>query len=82
MDTVSVSEAKERLEDPIARAARGEDVRIEDPRHGTARLTVEPVKPWPKRVPGRWRGKLGPLPDTLFAPMSEDELRDWYGGDV
>ena len=55
METVSVSDAKEHLEDLIARAARGEDVRIADPRHGTARLTVEPsaAQPRPKRMPGR-----------------------------
>ena len=80
METVSVSDAKEHLEDLIARAARGEDVRIADPRHGTARLTVEPsAQPRPKRMPGRWKGRLGSLPDELFSPMSEAELKDWYG---
>ena len=84
MDTVSISEAKEHLEDLIARAARGEVVRIADPRHGTARITVEPAvaAPRPKRIPGRWKGRLGALPDDLFAPMGEEDLKDWYGGDV
>ena len=84
MDTVSISEAKEHLEDLIARAARGEDVRIADPLHGTARITVEPAAAdtRPKRMPGRWKGKLGPLPDELFAPMNDAELKDWIGDDV
>ena len=81
MDPVSIIEAKERLEDLIARAARGEDVRIADPRHGTARLIVEAIatEPRPKRIPGRWKGKLGRLPDDFFAPMNENELKYWYG---
>jgi antitoxin (DNA-binding transcriptional repressor) of toxin-antitoxin stability system len=85
MDTIPLIEAKEHLEDLIARAARGEDVRIADPVHGTARLIVEPVGETVapvKRVPGRWKGKLGPLPDDLFAPMNEEELKDWYGEDA
>lgn len=83
MDTVSLSEAKEHLEDLIARAARGEDVRIAGP-HGTARLTVEPAAadPRPKRIPGRWKGKLGDMPDELFAPLTDEELKDWFGGEL
>jgi antitoxin (DNA-binding transcriptional repressor) of toxin-antitoxin stability system len=85
MDTIPLSEAKEHLEDLIARAARGEIVRIDDPVHGTARIVVEPSPPavqGAKRVPGRWKGKLGTMPDDLFAPMSEEELKDWYGEDA
>ena len=82
MDTIPLAEAKEHLEDLIARAARGEDVRIADPLHGTARLVVDAAATTTSlapRVSGRWKGRLGPLPDDLFAPMSDEELKDWYG---
>ena len=82
MDTIPIAEAKEHLEDLIARAARGEDVRIADPVHGTARLVVEAAATalsTTPRISGRWKGKLGPLPDGLFASMSDEELKDWYG---
>ena len=51
MDTLTISEAKEQLEELIARAARGEDVRISDPQHGTARLIVEPATSQPIPAP-------------------------------
>jgi antitoxin (DNA-binding transcriptional repressor) of toxin-antitoxin stability system len=82
MDTIPLSEAKDQLEDLIARAARGEDVRIADPVHGTARLVIETATtttPQPKRVPGRWKDRLPPVPDDFFDPMCEEELKDWYG---
>ncbi len=84
MDTVTVSDAKAHLEDLIARAARGEDVRISDPLHGTARLTIEAgvSKNSQGRMPGRWKGKLGSLPDELCAPMTATELKDWIGHDA
>jgi antitoxin (DNA-binding transcriptional repressor) of toxin-antitoxin stability system len=86
MDTIPLAEAKEQLEDLIARAARGEDVRIADPVHGTARLVVEAaaaaVTPLARRVPGRWKDRLPPVPDGFFDPMSEEELKDWYGDDT
>ena len=85
MDTLSISEAKEQLEDLIARAARGEDVRISDPYHGTARLIVEPATQpaasRPKRVPGRWKGKLHIPEDRLLEPLTEDEVA-WLSGET
>jgi antitoxin (DNA-binding transcriptional repressor) of toxin-antitoxin stability system len=86
MEDVTLAHAKEHLEDLIERAARGEDVRISDPKLGTVRL--EPVARQPKgeasaahqsRKPGRLKGKLT-VPQRLMEPISEQELRDWYGG--
>ena len=99
MEDVDLRYAKEHLDELIARAARGEDVRISDPAIGTVRLmrvpkvpdlltpritdTMEPFVPLKKpRVPGRLKGKLPPLPDDFFDPMSEEELKLWYGDDV
>jgi len=71
MEDVSLAHAKTHLEELIARASRGEDVRISDPEFGTVRLlplanahpTVDPV-----RRPGRLKGKLT-VPARLLEPM-------------
>jgi prevent-host-death family protein len=84
MDTIPLSEAKEHLEDLIARAARGEDVRISDPVHGTARIVVEPTAApalHPKRVPGRWKGRIHIPEDRLLEPLSDAEL-SWLSGET
>jgi antitoxin (DNA-binding transcriptional repressor) of toxin-antitoxin stability system len=78
-----LAEAKEHLDDLIARAARGEDVRIADPVHCTARLVVEAATaadpPSARRVPGRWKGRLGPAPDEFFAPLTKQAAGEMFG---
>ncbi len=80
MEDVSIIEAKEHLEDLLARAANGDDVRITDPKLGTIKL--QPVdnaaKVRPKRVPGRLAGKMK-VPEGLFDPLPDDELKLWTG---
>lgn len=96
MDTVTVKDAKEHLEELLEKAARGEDVRISDVKHGTVRLTpvrapdataprvtdtMEPFVPLSGERPlGRLKGKMQ-VPARLMEPMSDDELKDWYGDD-
>jgi len=81
MDDVSLSHAKEHLEELVARAARGEVVRIVDPKLGSVKLTPAeetvtlPRKP---RRLGLLEGKMT-VPARLLEPMSPDELADWYG---
>ena len=98
MEDVDLSHAKEHLEDLVARASRGEDVVIVDPRYGSVRLTAAtlPSRTVPRvtdtmppfvplahdRVPGQWKDLLPPPPPGLFDPMSEEELKDWYGDDA
>ena len=98
MEDVDLRHAKEHLEELVERAARGEDVRITDPKLGTVRLTavrcepdvlaprvtdtMEPFVPLAKnRELGRLEGKMQ-VPARLMEPMSEAELRDWYGDDA
>ena len=97
MEDVSLAQAKDHLEELIERAARGEDIRISDAKFGTVRLTpisapdllaprvtdtMEPFVPLAKdRVPGRLKGRMK-VPARLMEPMTEEELRDWYGDDV
>ncbi len=96
MDTVTLSEAKEHLENLIARARRGEVITIDDGL-GPVRLTASRVAggveervtdTMPKfvplakpRVPGQLKGKMQ-VPERLMEPMTEEELRDWYGDDA
>ncbi len=84
MEQVTLAEAKEHLDDLMQRAARGEDVRIADAKLGTVRLT--PVlqhdtshQSRPKRIPGRWQDRLSEPPPGFFDPLSEDEIKYWYG---
>lgn len=85
MDDVSLAQAKDHLEELIARAARGEDVRITDPEHGSVRLLPVPdtrasanEERRVVRSPGRLKGKLT-VPARLFEPISDEELKLWYG---
>ena len=84
MEDVTLAHAKEHLEELIARAARGEDVRIAQPGVATVRLTVVespagPARPKPERRPGSWKGRLNIPDEELLAPLSDDELKHWYG---
>ncbi len=84
MEDVDLAHAKDRLEELIQRATRGEDVRITAPGGARVRLlAVESVprasnEDRPKRVPGRRKGRLH-IPEDAFEPMSEEELKLWYG---
>ncbi len=80
MEDVSLAHAKDHLEELIARASRGEDVRISDPELGTVRLlpVASAKENSPVRRPGRLKGKLT-VPARLLEPMSEEELKLWYG---
>jgi prevent-host-death family protein len=84
MENVTLADAKEHLEDLIERASRGEDVRIVDAKIGSVRLTPIKIGEQAARKPRRLgilEGKMKP-PADLLEPMSEAELRDWYGSDA
>ncbi len=98
MEHYTPAEAKDLIEELVARAARGEDVRIGKVNGVTVRLipvepapdvtakrvtdTMPPFVPLDKpRVPGRLAGKMK-VPERLMEPMTEEELRDWYGDDA
>lgn len=80
MENVALDKAKVHLEELIERAAHGEDVRISDPKHGTIRLmrVDEDERPRKPRRLGLLEGKMK-VPERLMEPMTEEELKDWYG---
>jgi antitoxin (DNA-binding transcriptional repressor) of toxin-antitoxin stability system len=78
MEDVSLTHAKDHLEELIERAAKGEEIRISDPEFGIVRLqpvagsTDQERKPRPERRPGRWKGRFT-VPERLFEPLSDEE---------
>ena len=43
---------------------------------------MEPFVPLKKkRTLGHLEGKIPPPPEGFFDPMTEEELKDWYGDD-
>jgi antitoxin (DNA-binding transcriptional repressor) of toxin-antitoxin stability system len=85
MEDVSIAHAKDHLEDLVARAANGEEVVIRDPKLGTVRLQAlhgeAPTERKVKRVAGHLAGKMK-VPEGLFDPLPEDELKRWTGEDA
>lgn len=83
MKDVSVAEAKEHLEELIARARRGEAVCIVDAQLGGVRLApLDAPAAQPERRPGRWKGRLNFPDDAFLEPMSEEDLKAWNGDDL
>ena len=79
MDTVTLADAKEHLEELLERAARGEQVAIETQDH--RKFELRPVTE-PKRqiIFGAWKDKMAEIPrERLLAPLTEDELRELSG---
>lgn len=70
--TMNVAEAKAKLSELLDAAINGEHVVIA--RAGTPLVELTPVGPPPARQLG-----FLPLdiPDDFFAPLSDDELREW-----
>ena len=85
MEDVDLRHAKEHLEELVARATRGEEVCIVHPKGDAVRLVParvgrqNPPAANPKRRPGRWADHLPPPPEDFFDPLSEEELKLWYG---
>ena len=81
MEDVSLTHAKDHLEELIERAAKGEEIRISDPKLGTVRLqpVASSTKPRAERRPGRWKGRFT-VPERLFEPLSDEE-QAWLSGE-
>ncbi len=81
MEDVSVAHAKEHLEELVARAARGEEISIVDPKVGKVKLTLTGTTVTRARKPrqlGLLEGKMK-VPARLLEPITDEEFADWYG---
>lgn len=74
---INIYDAKTRLSELVERVAAGEEIVIAKSGKPVARLVPIRVR---ERKPGWGRGKIRIAPD-FDAPMTEEELRDWEGGD-
>jgi prevent-host-death family protein len=82
MTTVNTHEAKTQLSRLLALVEKGEEVVIARNGKPIAKLVaVEEPQVAGKRELGFMRGKFV-VPPEFFEPMSEEDLADWYGGDL
>ncbi len=81
MTVVTIHQAKTNLSKLIAAVLAGEEVVIARGKTRVVRIVpdvpVEPPEPAPRRIPGRLKGVMGEIPPDAFAPMTNDELREW-----
>ena len=80
--TVNVHEAKTHFSKLLDRAHAGEEIILAKAGRPYAKLVpfIEAAKP-PARKPGRLKGIIPPIPDSVwFDPLPEEELRLWEGG--
>ncbi len=81
MDTFTLDQAKEHLEELLARAAKGEDVRITDAAGVVARLVSEHAAPRRSRVIfGQWKHLDEISRERLLEPLGEDDV-SWLSGE-
>jgi antitoxin (DNA-binding transcriptional repressor) of toxin-antitoxin stability system len=85
MENVPLDRAKQVLEELVDRARHGEDVRITTADGSEFRLQpiegdrISDARP-AKRKAGRLKGKFE-VPEKLFDPLPDDELKRWNEGD-
>jgi prevent-host-death family protein len=76
-EVVTVHQAKTHLSKLLVRAEAGEEIVIARGKKPIARLVPnQPEAPLPLRQPGRWKGLVHADADA-FAPMTDEELREW-----
>ena len=75
MTIVDIREAKTQLSGLLERALAGEEIVIGKDGKPWARLV--PFDPVPQRVLGRYRDRDGEVPDSLFAPLAQEDLSAW-----
>ena len=78
--TFNVHEAKTQLSRLIERAHCGEEIVLAKAGVPYAKLVpIDPPVPM-RRTPGRFKGLLGDIPDSVwFDPLPDDELDAWEG---
>jgi prevent-host-death family protein len=74
--TVNMHAAKTNLSKLVERACAGEEIILAN--NGEPRVRLVPVIQ-PRRQPGTLKGVLE-VTDEFFAPLTDDELREWEGG--
>ena len=73
MTIATMHEATTNFSQLVAREGRGEEIILAEAGRPMARLMPLAAGPV-RRVPGRLKGRL---PDSVFDPLPDDELRPW-----
>jgi len=73
--TISVHEAKAHFSDLLRRVEAGETIIVT--RHNTPIVELKPLNAKPI-VLGAFEGEFA-VPPTAFAPITQDEMKEWYG---
>lgn len=76
-DTYNIYEAKTQLSALVERASAGDEIVIAKAGKKMCRM-VPYTQARPRRVPGMLKGKVWYSKDC-WDPMSDKELKDWYG---
>ena len=78
MQTVTTHEAKTHLSRLLAAVEQGEEILIARGKKVVARLLpAEPPAKTPRPKVGETLDPPFPIPDSAFAPLTEEELREW-----
>jgi antitoxin (DNA-binding transcriptional repressor) of toxin-antitoxin stability system len=78
MQTITTHEAKTHLSRYLAAIERGEEFIIARGSKPIARLSpLEPVAPRRRPKVGETRDEPMHVPEEAFAPLTEEELKDW-----
>ena len=77
---VNIHDAKTQFSRLVARAEAGETIPIARGGREVALLVPLPAPERPNRVAGRWAGRVRYADG--WEVMSEDELGDWYDGEI
>ena len=81
MTIVTIHKAKTELSKLLKRVEAGEEINIARGNKVIAKLIPVELAEKKRRVPGSMKHLLGKIPDSLFDPLSEEELKLWEGGD-
>ena len=75
MTTISVHEAKAHFSDLLRRVEAGETIIVT--RHNSPVAEIKPIVAKQIRL-GVFEGEFE-IPSTAFAPLTNEEMKEWYG---
>ena len=80
MTTIKMHQAKTELSKLVARAEAGEEIVIARGDKPVAKIVPVDADVKQRRKPGAWKGRFT-VPDSVFDPLPEEELRAFEGAD-
>lgn len=81
-ETVTIHAAKTHLSELIARVEAGEEIIIARRDKPVVKLVPVEKPARIQRVPGAMKHLIGEITDDAFAPLTDEELKQWFGEGV